>query len=122
MLSIIGRATLANFMIYSVPRYWVQTMAAPKWFHEYLQADVYKLLWERDPSFDAKDIGTDSHAFKWLENHTSPLTPKFKGGASLDIGLLDWLNHVKAMQVQWLLKYLDASSSAWKTILDLDGP
>jgi hypothetical protein len=30
ILSILGRATLTNFMIYSVPRYWVQTMAAPK--------------------------------------------------------------------------------------------
>jgi hypothetical protein len=64
MLSILRRATLTSFMIYSVPRYWVQTMAAPKWFHKCLEADVYELLWERDAVFDAEDIGTESRAFK----------------------------------------------------------
>jgi hypothetical protein len=44
MLSILGRATLTNFMIYTVPRSWVQTMAAPKWCHKCLRADVYELL------------------------------------------------------------------------------
>jgi hypothetical protein len=118
MLSILGRATLANVMIYSVPRYWVQTMAAPKWFHKCLEADVYELLWTRDPVFDAEDTGTDSRGLKWIKHHTAPLIPKSKGGAALGIGLLDWPNHVKAMQVKWLLKYLDASTSSWKTILD----
>jgi hypothetical protein len=73
-LSIIGRALLANFMIYSVPRYWVQTMAAPEWFHKYLSADIYELLWERDPKFDVEDIGTDSKAYKWLKHHDCPIT------------------------------------------------
>eukprot|EP00962_Isochrysis_galbana_P016559 scaffold4749_cov137-Isochrysis_galbana.AAC.7 len=63
-LSIICRALLANFMIYSIPRYWIQTMAAPRWFHKALQADVYQLLWERDPSFDVEHVGTDSSAYK----------------------------------------------------------
>eukprot|EP00962_Isochrysis_galbana_P016560 scaffold4749_cov137-Isochrysis_galbana.AAC.8 len=36
----------------------------------------------------------------------------------LGTGLLDWDSHVKAMQVQWLLKYLDASASTWKLLLD----
>jgi hypothetical protein len=115
-LSIIKRAMLANFMIYSVPRYWVQTMAAPGWFYKYLQADIYELLWERDPKFDVEDIGTDSKAFKWLKHHDCPITPR--GNTSLGIGLIDWRSHVKAMQVKWLLKYLDASESSWKIILD----
>jgi hypothetical protein len=118
MLSILGRATLANFMINSVPRYWVQTMAAPKWFNKCLEADLYELLRARDPVFDAEDTGTDSRGFQWLKHHTAPLAAIFKGGAALGIGLLDWPNHVKAMQVKWLLKYLDASTSSWKTILD----
>eukprot|EP00962_Isochrysis_galbana_P038039 scaffold13429_cov171-Isochrysis_galbana.AAC.1 len=79
-------------------------MAAPGWFHEALHADVYQLLWEREPTFEAEHIGTDSNSYKWIRNHTAPLTPK--GGASLGIGLLDWNSHVKAMQVKWLLKYL----------------
>jgi hypothetical protein len=115
-LSIIGRAMLVNFMIYSVPRYWVQTMAAPKWFHKYLQADTYELLWERDPKFDVEDIGTDSKAYKWLKHHDCPITPR--ENTSLGIGLIDWRSHVKAMQVKWLLKYLDAGEISWKIILD----
>jgi hypothetical protein len=115
-LSIIGRAMLVNFMIYSVPRYWVQTMAAPASFHKYLEADVFQLLWEREPSFDVEETGTDTTAYKWLKNHTAPITPK--GGSSLGIGLLDWASHVKAMQARWLLKYLDASDSTWKKNLD----
>jgi len=53
-----------NLMTYSIPRYWIQTMAAPRWFHKALQADVYQLLWERDPSFDVEHVGTDSSAYK----------------------------------------------------------
>jgi hypothetical protein len=100
---------LVNFMIYSVPRYWVQTIAAPASFHEYLEADVFQLLWEREPSFDVEETGTDTTAYKWLKNHTAPITPM--GGCSLGIGLLDWASHAKAMQARWLLKYLDASDS-----------
>jgi hypothetical protein len=107
---------LVNFMIYSVPRYWVQTVAAPASFHKYLEADVFQLLWEREPSFDVEETGTDTTAYKWLKIHTAPITPK--GGCSLGIGVLDWASHVKAMQARWLLKYLDASDSTWKKILD----
>eukprot|EP00962_Isochrysis_galbana_P030310 scaffold9816_cov141-Isochrysis_galbana.AAC.1 len=82
-------------------------MAAPGWFHKALQADVYQLLWERDPTFDVEHVGTDSTAYKWIRHHTAPITPK--EGASLGVGLLDWNSNIKAMQVKWLLKYLDAS-------------
>jgi hypothetical protein len=75
-LSIIGRAMLVNFMIYSVPRYWVQTMAAPAPFHKYLEADVYQMLWEREPRFDVEETGTDTTAHKWLKIHTAPITPR----------------------------------------------
>eukprot|EP00962_Isochrysis_galbana_P017125 scaffold4920_cov129-Isochrysis_galbana.AAC.1 len=91
-------------------------MAAPGWFHQALQADVYQLLWEREPSFDVEHVGTDSNAYKWIKNHTAPIAPK--GGSMLGARLLDWESHVKAMQVKWLLKYLDASTSTWKLILD----
>eukprot|EP00962_Isochrysis_galbana_P002587 scaffold702_cov119-Isochrysis_galbana.AAC.7 len=71
---------------------------------------------ERSYIFDVEHVGTDSKAYKWIKHHTAPITPK--GGASLGVGLLDWNSHVKAMPVKWLLKYLDASVSTWKLILD----
>eukprot|EP00962_Isochrysis_galbana_P002878 scaffold795_cov115-Isochrysis_galbana.AAC.2 len=42
-------------------------MAAPRRSHKALQADVYQLLWERDPSFDVEHVGTDSSAYKWIK-------------------------------------------------------
>jgi hypothetical protein len=59
ILSILGRATLTNFMIYSVPRYWVQTMAAPRpplsgSPNKCLEADVYELLRERETQFSTR--------------------------------------------------------------------
>ena len=48
MLTITGRAMLANFMIYSRPRYWIQTMVAPEWLHHAIESDVRALLWEKD--------------------------------------------------------------------------
>jgi hypothetical protein len=44
---------LANFMIYSRPRYWTQTMVAPEWLHQALESDVRDLLCEKDIEFDA---------------------------------------------------------------------
>jgi hypothetical protein len=88
------------------------------WFLKYINTDVHQLLWERKPNFDVEETGTDTKARKWLKHHTAPITPKGSASASLGIGLIDWArraSHVRAMQVKWLLQYLDASDS---TILD----
>jgi hypothetical protein len=50
------------------------------------------------------------------EEPHSPDHPK--GKLLLRHRLLDWASHVKAMQARWLLKYLDASDSTSKNILD----
>ena len=63
-----GRAMLANFMIYSRPRYWIQTMVAPGWFHQALESDVRALHWEKDTEFDANSTGTDRNEIGWILN------------------------------------------------------
>eukprot|EP00962_Isochrysis_galbana_P014787 scaffold4235_cov114-Isochrysis_galbana.AAC.13 len=50
-------------------------MAAPGWFHKAIQADVYHLLWEREPTFDVEHVGTDSTAYKWIRHHIRPRSP-----------------------------------------------
>ena len=40
MLTIAGRAMLTNFMVYSRPRYRIQTTVATEWFHQALESDV----------------------------------------------------------------------------------
>ena len=37
----------------------------------------------------------------------------------LGIGALDWISHVKAIQVMWLVRYNDGSQGTYKLILDL---
>ena len=36
----------------------------------------------------------------------------------LGIGLLPWGEHVKSLQVNWLLRYMDATRGEWKLLLD----
>ena len=37
----------------------------------------------------------------------------------LGIGLLPWRKHVDSLQVNWLLRYVDATRGDWKSLLDL---
>jgi hypothetical protein len=47
-LSLQGRVVLANSMIYSIPRYWMQSSLPPDKIIDGLEADVYHLLWAKD--------------------------------------------------------------------------
>ena len=104
---------LANFMIYSRPRYWIHTMVAPEWFHHALESDVRALLWEKDIEFDANSTGTDRNKKGWIIN--TALHNKRK--KNLGIGLLDWPNHVRALRAKWILNYLDAATAPLKQVL-----
>jgi hypothetical protein len=57
-LTLHGRVMLANLMIYSIPRYWMQSSKPPDRIIEGLEADVYHLLWAKDHEFEAQAIGT----------------------------------------------------------------
>jgi hypothetical protein len=51
-------------------------MAAPASFHKYLEADVFQLLWEREPSFDVEETGTETRQHKMAEEPHSFNHPK----------------------------------------------
>jgi hypothetical protein len=55
-LTLHGRVMLANSMIYSIPRYWMQSSKPPDRIIEGLglEADVYHLLWAKDHEFEAQ--------------------------------------------------------------------
>jgi hypothetical protein len=55
-LTLHGRVMLANSMIYSVPRYWMQSSKPPDRIIKGLEADVYHLLWAKDHEFEAQTI------------------------------------------------------------------
>ena len=48
----------------------------------------------------------------------SELRNAVEEGPHLGVGLLDWDNHVKALQAKWILNYLDARQAHWKQVLD----
>jgi hypothetical protein len=58
-LSIHGRVMLANAMIYSIPRYYMQSSIPPDGVIDGFEADVYHLLWSKDHDFEVeRPIGT----------------------------------------------------------------
>eukprot|EP00962_Isochrysis_galbana_P046069 scaffold18400_cov146-Isochrysis_galbana.AAC.1 len=55
-LTIHGRVMLANAMIYSIPRYWMQSSRPPDRFIEGLESDVYHLLSDRGPGSEVQTL------------------------------------------------------------------
>ena len=72
-LTVHGRVMIANAMVYSRPRYWMQVMAAPRWFHDAIESDVRALLWSKDPTFDGDAIGTDKDGQPWIRREALSL-------------------------------------------------
>eukprot|EP00967_Tisochrysis_lutea_P019540 scaffold22190_cov37-Tisochrysis_lutea.AAC.1 len=43
---------------------------------------------------------------QWIKHPELPLKNASEEGSHLGLGLLDWDNHVKALQAKWILNYL----------------
>ena len=72
------------------------------------------LIWSGTKELDKNEIGSAHARGYWMpddEMHASKAT-------GLDLGLINWHAHVKALQTNWVLKYLDGSRGPWKTVLD----
>jgi hypothetical protein len=109
---------LANAMIYSIPRYWMQSSFPPDHIIQGLEADVYHLLWAKDHEFDVQAIGSTTKNRPYIKHTTIYNTRKWHQNTGLGVGLLDLESHARALRVNWILKYLDASEGRWKLILD----
>ena len=112
-LTILGRAMLANNMIYSRFRYWAQTMHMPDEISRAIDEDVQAMIWGRDPEFDPESLGTCLTNNRWINNRVQYL-PSKEGGLTL----LHWPSHVKALEASVWLKYSDGTRGAWKLVLD----
>ena len=87
-MTIFGRATVVNFMIYGTPRYWLQTLAAPKWFHTRIQKAADAVLW------------TSPHTRrqnKWIKYPHYATSHEKSATRTMGLGLLHWPTHVKAL-------------------------
>ena len=111
-MSIFGRTNIVNFIIYgSTPRYWMQTLAPPKWFHARIQKAADKILWE-SPYTGRK--------YQWVRHPHYPVYNTNSATRTMGTGLLNWTTHVKvkALQAKWILNYLNARKATWKHALD----
>jgi hypothetical protein len=115
-LSIHGRVMLVNAMIYSIPRYWMQSSIPPGRVIEGLEEDVYHLLWSKDHEFDVETIGTNTKDGPYIKNTAVYSERRWNQDTGLGIGLLDLRNHAKALRVKWALRYLNASDGPWKLL------
>jgi hypothetical protein len=117
-LSLQGRVMLANSMIYSIPRYWMQSSIPPDKIIDGLEADVYHLLWAKYHEFEVDTIGTATKSRFFIKKTAVFNKRKWNQDTGLGVGLLDLRNHAKALRVKWALKYLDASEGPWNLLLD----
>ena len=68
----------------------------------------------RDENFDAAEFGTDVPFRRWMKKESQFGNRKI----DLGVGLPPWRLHVESLQVNWLLRYLDAGQGDWKLLLD----
>ena len=108
-----GRTMIANSLIFSQMRYWVQLLHVPKEIHEWIKRDSQALLWNKDIKFDKDELGTDKTNRRFMKEG-SEINPR----KELGLGLLPWDDHVKAIQAKAALSYLDGSRGLWKEVLD----
>eukprot|EP00959_Pyramimonas_sp_CCMP1952_P320671 6710493-Pyramimonas_sp.AAC.1 len=100
-------------MIYSRFRYPAQCMLIPKEILDYIEEDVQSLIWDRDPSLDEEKLGSSKHGKRYMRKDC-----QYNHKSRLGIGLLNFANHLRALQANWILKYLDGSQAPWKSVLD----
>jgi hypothetical protein len=109
---------LANSMIYSIPRYWMQSSKPPDRIIEGLEADVYHLLWAKDHEFEAQTVGITTKNRPFMKHTAVYNKRKWTNDTGLGVGLLDLQSHARALRVNWALRYLDPSEGQRKIILD----
>ena len=112
-LTTLGRAMIANMLIYSRFRYPADTISIPNDINTDIEADVQALIWNKEARFDADESGSEKVNRRWLIKEAQ--SRKF---TELGIGLLPWKQHLKALQVKMLLGYLDGTRDAYKQVLD----
>jgi len=114
LLTLFGKSMLANSMVFSRFRYWAQVMPLPAWLNAALEEDTQALIWAKEVDFDPDEVGT-SATYKRCMLREAQYNPKC---SMLGIGTIHWAAHIKAIQVNWLHKYLDGTQGAWKLALD----
>ena len=113
-VTVFGRVMLANAMIFSRFRYYAQCMHQPQSLTDAVEEDAQALVWEREVIFDAEAVGTEKNFRRFMRKDAQFGNRK----QDLGLGLLPWGEHVRSLQVNWLVRYMDATRGEWKLLLD----
>ena len=113
-VSVFGRAMLANTMIFSRFRYYAQCMHMSAALTRAIEEDAQALVWEKEVRFDADAVGTQKNFRRFMKDKAQFGNRKTDVG----VGLLPWGDHVRSLQINWLLRYIDATGGEWKRLLD----
>ena len=109
-----GRVLLSKMFIWSRFRYWAQSMMMPQKVIKLIQEDINALIWAKDPDFSASEEGTAAPFKRWM-TQTASLRKWGEGG----LGILCWTSHISGLLQRWVTRYLDATTSHYKHLLDI---
>ena len=109
-----GRILLSKMFVWSRFRYWNQSMIMPVEVLNAIQSDVDVLTWAKDPEFRPDEVGSTNKIRRWM-NDKAAFIPWGRGG----LGMLNYKEHVRALNARWALRYLDASTAPYKHVLDV---
>ena len=97
--STVGRNMVLQAKYYSYFRYWLFGMIMPNSICDMIESDAHHLIWAAAPDLHGDDEGTSTAVAPQMTKNASYL-PTSEGGA----GLMHWRSHVKAFQLQWVLR------------------
>ena len=113
-----GRNLITQGMYLGRLRYWLYSLGMNKHMRDIVQKDADILWWSREPKLEpASNNGIAEKNLKRIRRWVARCTatgPRTRGG----LGNMDWGEHVKAIQAQWMIRYLQPGDAAWKRILD----
>ena len=113
-MTAMGRAMIAGSLIFSRFRYWAQLMLVPKDVNDAILEDTQALVWNAEHEYDPDVMGALRTSRRWMREGA-----QYRPKRELGLGLLHWPSHVKALQSKAMLRYLDATLSEYKPILDV---
>ena len=111
--STVGRGMVLQAKYYSYFRYWLFGLPMPDSVSKMIESDAHHFVWAAAPDLRGNEAGTSTAVAPQIAKAASYLPTK-EGGA----GLMHWRAHVKAFQMQWVLRYLDPRKAPWKDVLD----
>ena len=89
-------------------------MLVPKEINDAVMSDTQVLVWNAEHEYDPDSMGAELVSRRWMREGA-----QYRPKRELGLGLLHWPAHVKALQSKAMLRYIDATRSEYKLILDV---